>query len=213
MSLTGDTAYNMTILSHSNARTPVLWFTADHHFDHANILRYCQRPFADVESMNEALIQNWNRVVAPGDTVYHLGDLFLTPPTEAKRLRERLNGSICLIRGNHDRAVGGMKGAFQWVKDYYELAVEDAEVAGGKQHIVLFHYALRVWNRAHYGAWNLYGHSHGTLLDVPGSLSLDVGVDCHEFTPLCYNQVKAIMQLRRTERILAVPKPLSEDNK
>lgn len=177
-----------------------LWFTADHHFGHANILRYCQRPFADVEEMNGALVESWNRVVAKGDTVYHLGDLFLLLPAEATKLMARLNGSICLIRGNHDRTADQMKGRFQWVKDYYELTVADDEAQGGKQRIVLFHYALRVWNRAHYGAWHLYGHSHGTLPDIPGSLSLDVGVDCHGFTPLSYNEVKAIMSARRVER-------------
>jgi calcineurin-like phosphoesterase family protein len=94
-----------------------------------------------------------------------------------------------------------MKGAFQWVKDYYELTVEEADAPGGTQSIVLFHYALRVWNRAHYGAWHLYGHSHGTLPDIPGSLSLDVGVDCHDFTPLSYNEVKAMMNARRAEKL------------
>ena len=177
-----------------------LWFTADHHFGHANIIRYCQRPFSDVEAMNETLIAHWNRIVQPGDTVYHLGDLFLAPPTEAKTLRERLNGSICLIRGNHDKTADGMKGAFQWVKDYYELSVEDEDAPSGKRHIVLFHYALRVWNRSHHGAWHLYGHSHGTLPAIAGSLSLDVGVDCHGFTPLSYAQVKAIMQMRLLAR-------------
>lgn len=183
----------MTIAPNRN-----LWFTADHHFGHANIIRYCQRPFADVEAMNETLIAHWNRVVQPGDTVYHLGDLFLAPPPEATKLRERLNGSICLIRGNHDKTADSLKGAFQWVKDYYELSVEDEDAPGGKQYIVLFHYALRVWNRAHYGAWQLYGHSHGTLPDIPGALSLDVGVDCNGFTPLSYAHVKAIMKARRS---------------
>lgn len=93
--------------------THTIWFTADHHFGHANILRYCKRPFADVEEMNEALIANWNRVVAKGDTVYHLGDLFLLPPVEATKRMARLNGSICLIRGNHDRTADQMKDRFQ----------------------------------------------------------------------------------------------------
>ncbi|WP_395092280.1 hypothetical protein [Armatimonas sp.] len=53
-----------------------LWFTSDHHFGHDNIRSHCQRPFDSTEEMNEAMIDRWNACVAPGDTVYHLGDLF-----------------------------------------------------------------------------------------------------------------------------------------
>lgn len=160
------------------------WFTADHHFGHANIIRFCGRPFANVEEMNEALVANWNKVVGPRDTVYHLGDLFLLPSGEAKKICARLNGNICLVRGNHDRTAELLKGAFAWIKDYHELKVADPDAPGDKQHIVLCHYALRVWNRSRHGAWHLYGHSHGTLPEIAGQLAFDVGVDCHEFTPL-----------------------------
>ena len=81
----------MTIAPDKNLR-----FTADHHFDHVNIIRFGQRPFGDVQEMNEALIENRNRAVRPGDTVYHFGDIFLMPSGDAKRLCHRLNGSICL---------------------------------------------------------------------------------------------------------------------
>ena len=127
--------------------TPTLWFTADHHFGHANIIRFSRRPFANLEAMNEALIQRWNQVVGPQDIVYHLGDIFLMPASEARPIRERLNGRICLIRGNHDRAAESLKSGFGWIKDLYELKVEDAEASGEERRIVLCHYAMRVWNK------------------------------------------------------------------
>ena len=58
---------------------------------------------------------------------------------------------------------------------------------------MLFHYAMRVWNASHHGTWSLYGHTHGELEDLSDTLSLDVGVDCHDFTPLSYEEVKALM--------------------
>jgi len=60
--------------------------------------------------------------------------------------------------------------------------------------IVLFHYSLREWNASHWGTYHLYGHSHGTLEDLSNSLSFDIGVDCHNFYPLSYKEVKSIMR-------------------
>ena len=54
-----------------------VFFTSDTHFNHANIIRFCNRPFKDVSHMNEAIISNWNRVVGPEDIVFHLGDFCL----------------------------------------------------------------------------------------------------------------------------------------
>ena len=168
-----------------------LWFTSDHHFGHDNIRSHCQRPFDSTEEMNEAMIARWNACVAPSDTVYHLGDLFLCSLDEAQAIRRRLQGNICLIRGNHDKTADRMKESFGWVKDYYELKVEDADAPSGKQLIVLCHYAFRVWRNAHHGAWHLYGHSHGSL---PGANhSMDIGVDCHGFSPISYERVKAAL--------------------
>jgi len=170
-----------------------IWFTSDQHWGHGNIIRFSKRPYANVEEMNERLIENWNRVVGPQDLVYHLGDVFLTTTEEARQIRSRLNGRICLIQGNHEKTALSLRGAFEWVKDYYELKAPDPDAANGMQRIVLCHYAFRVWNKSHHGAWHLYGHSHGSLPDDPNALSFDVGVDCHNYTPINYRRVKEIM--------------------
>ena len=52
----------------------MIFFTSDTHFNHKAIISYCSRPFESVEEMNDRLIDNWNQVVKPSDTVYHLGD-------------------------------------------------------------------------------------------------------------------------------------------
>jgi len=177
--------------------TQKIWFTSDHHFGHKNIIQLSQRPFADADEMNEIMIQRWNEKIGKDDTVYHLGDFALMSPGKLRQLRERLNGKIYLVTGNHESGALGCPDCFEWIKDYYELTVNDEEAHKGQRFIVLFHYAMKVWNASHYGTWHLYGHSHGSLPDDETSLSFDVGVDCHDFYPLSYNDVKNIMARKK----------------
>lgn len=132
--------------------------------------------------MDEKIIENWNKVVTKEDTVYHLGDFSFADPLP---YLERLNGTIILVPGNHDRA-GKFYGKIKILPALCEIKVNE-------QSIVLCHYAMRVWNKSHYGSWMCYGHSHSNLPDDPNSRSIDVGVDCHNFTPLSFDQVKEIM--------------------
>ena len=78
----------------------MIYLTSDTHFGHTNILKYCNRPFKDVYLMNKTLTENWNSIITPEDTVYHLGDFAFGGIS--KYLPE-LNGDITMIRGNHDR--------------------------------------------------------------------------------------------------------------
>src|SRR5687767_6005129 len=79
------------------------FFTSDTHWGHKNIIKFCSRPYASVEEMDEAMITNWNDRVRPGDTVYHLGDFtFYRREDQQRRIIDSLNGNIKLILGNHD---------------------------------------------------------------------------------------------------------------
>lgn len=76
---------------------------SDTHFGHANIIDYEKRPFNNVQEMDNILIKRWNEVVSVNDTVYHLGDFFLTYTKRQLEIFTQLNGYIILIRGNYDR--------------------------------------------------------------------------------------------------------------
>jgi calcineurin-like phosphoesterase family protein len=174
-----------------------IFFTSDQHFGHANIIKYSQRPFASVIEMNAEMIRKWNEKIEKNDIVYHLGDLSLASIEETKTILDQLNGKIFLIKGNHDKSTITYPKRFEWIKDFYELSVNDPEAPNGKQKIVLLHYAMKVWRSSFRGTWHLYGHSHGHLPDDETSRSFDVGVDCHDFYPLSYEEVKAIMQRKK----------------
>lgn len=171
-----------------------IFFSSDHHFGHKNVIKYSARPFSSVEEMDETMILRWNEKVSDDDHVYHLGDVGLSSSGKLRNILDRLNGKIYLIKGNHEKSAEACHARFEWIKDYHELYIEDDGFEKGRQMIVLFHYALREWNASHWGSYHLYGHSHGTLPDHTDSLSFDIGVDCHDFYPLSYEEVKGIMK-------------------
>lgn len=176
------------------------WFISDTHFGHANIIKYSDRPFSDVDDMNEKMVEAWNNLVKPGDNVYHNGDFAFMRYPEFKNLTWRLNGNIHLVLGNHDKMIIQNRnellraGKFKTIQYYNELKI------AGKM-IVLFHYGQRVWNKSHHGSIHLYGHSHGSL--PPFGRSVDVGVDCKEITseyrPIHLDEVLKYMDGRQGE--------------
>ena len=175
-----------------------LFFTSDTHFFHKNIIEYCNRPFANTYEMNEALIKNWNSVVPTDGVVFHLGDVSLTAiPKVLNDLLYRLNGTIYLVIGNHEKDALGkeyVKNHWAGVYDIAEIFIEDEEITYGEQHIVMCHYPMQVWNASHRGSWQLFGHVHGGLSNKGeikhSPMAMDVGVDCNNYTPFSYQQVK-----------------------
>lgn len=79
-----------------------IFFISDTHFRSETIIKYCNRPFVNADEMDKKLIENWNAVVTPEDTVYHLGDMVMHESENIPPILEQLNGHIVLVRGNHD---------------------------------------------------------------------------------------------------------------
>jgi calcineurin-like phosphoesterase family protein len=79
-----------------------IWIISDTHFNHINIIKYCNRPFNTVEEMNDTLIKNWNKNILKKDLVYHLGDFSFYNNDSSSKILKKLNGRKRLILGNHD---------------------------------------------------------------------------------------------------------------
>jgi calcineurin-like phosphoesterase family protein len=175
-------------------KRPQIWFTSDNHYGHFNILKLGKgRPFAHVDEMNEAMIERHNALVKPGDLVYNLGDFALKiAQKEALNIRRRLNGNIYLITGNHDSIAKSMPGSWVWMRELERIHPS----IDGVPPITLCHYALRTWHGSHRGTYALYGHSHGSLPELPNLLAFDVGVDCWNFTPISIEEVVAKMKTK-----------------
>ena len=152
------------------------WFTSDTHLRHKNILRFQpNRNFDSIEEHDEAIIENWNKVVKPNDDLWFLGDFSFCSQTDALKYLDRLNGNLCIIVGNHDTKVikhWRFRERFRVIESLYELR------GFHKQPIVLCHYPMESWNRSFHGAYHFHGHTHGSL-DTIRRTRKDVGVDTH----------------------------------
>lgn len=169
----------------------MIHFIADLHLGHKNIIKYCKRPFKNVDEMDECLIKNWNSRIKPSDTVYLVGDVGLAKPDYVTRCLQRMNGIKHLIEGNHDVAClkyEPFTQQFETISQIKEITVPNRKNDDSIK-IVMCHYAMKVWNKSHYGSYQLYGHSHGSLKDDLGSLSMDVGVDANNYMPISLDEV------------------------
>ena len=170
-----------------------IFFTSDLHIGHRNILEYSKRPFETIEEHDEALVQNWNSIVRPGDLVYVLGDFALCDAERATRFAKRLMGQRYLVYGNHDKRLRkdrDFTNQWLWTRDLTQIDVNG-------QKIVLCHFPMLTWNQSHRGSWNLHGHCHGSLPDDPGARRIDVGVDCFGYTPVEFEAVKKLMDKKK----------------
>lgn len=160
------------------------FFTADEHYFHKNIIKFCNRPFNDINEMNQALIDRHNEVVSKDDIVIHAGDFCWSNHIEdAMRIKEQLNGKHTFLKGSHDKWMRKGNGN-RFFHEIWEKKIEDV-------YVVVCHYAMRTWARSHYNSWHCYGHSHGKL--EPIGKSWDVGVDNNDFYPVSFEQLKEIM--------------------
>ena len=189
--------------------------TADTHFGHANIILYAERPFVDKNTdldyrgrwisrqiserraaeMDEALIEGYNSVATgPDDVILHLGDVFFGDP---ERYLDRLNGKILFVTGNHDKQMLNFLYRNKNQNKVKHLGnLTEVDLDG--QMAVVCHFAMRVWNKSHYGAWHLYGHSHASLDEPDTMRSMDVGVDAAykrlgEYRPFTIPEISEIM--------------------
>jgi calcineurin-like phosphoesterase family protein len=165
-----------------------IWFTSDLHFGHSNIIRYCNRPYATSDEMDEALIANWNARVKPHESIYIIGDVFFYKknPQKCIDVMNSLNGNKRLVYGNHDwmiRNDPSIQACFKHI-----LPDLTGETFQGI-YTVMCHYPLLTWNKAHHGTYMLHGHCHNTIPFDDRYRRLDVGVDANNYAPISWEEI------------------------
>jgi len=166
----------------------MIFFTADTHFDHENIIRLCGRPYETIEQMNEDMISKWNRKVTNSDSVYILGDMFFRSK-DPEAILGRLRGKKYLIIGNHDT----------WIKRvdtdrYFEEVSHYMTLSDGQRGLVLCHYPQICWPHQQ-RFYMIHGHIHGDTdgdywpLLAARERALNAGADINGFAPVTFEEL------------------------
>lgn len=185
-----------------------IFFTSDTHFRHANIMKFCKRPFSTIEEHDEEIIRRWNEKVPKDGIVFHLGDVFFQSYTYGIDVLQRLHGKKILIIGNHDwkNLVSKIDKPYHGtcLRDQFVYMAQQMFINIEGQKIYLNHFPYLcmngVYNKDNNNIWQLYGHVHTSPycdngLDVPRlkmcfNTQYDVGVDNNDFTPVSFYEIK-----------------------
>ena len=165
------------------------YFTSDQHFGHANIIKYCDRPFKTAEEMDEVMLAKWNAKVTDEDDVWILGDLLFRSAT-VEPILERLKGKKHLILGNHDDS---------WIgkvdRDRYFLSVDSFYSGTIDGHLVtMCHYPMLSWPQDK-KSYMIYGHIHNHVnadywpLIAKRSRMLNAGVEVNDYAPVTFEEL------------------------
>lgn len=164
----------------------MIYFTADLHFGHKNIIKHCNRPFEDDYHMDKTLIDNWNNTVSEQDVIYVLGDFSLHSKEQFvyDNYISKLKGEIFFLYETHTHD--------KWLKK--ESTDIDIDIVNSifllkynKRKFFCTHCPLLTWPQEYHGSYHLHGHSHGKSQYKFGRY--DVGVDCNNYKPISIEQI------------------------
>ena len=168
-------------------KEPKIFLIGDTHFMHKNIIKYCNRPFKDIEEMTESLIKNWNSVVDHNDIVYVVGDFALCGKQKIIEIGNRLNGRKHLILGNHDRAsiATYREAGFEFVYNH-SIVLDDFYIIS---HIPMVGISVNA------PFANVFAHVHDdpTYKDC-SCRSFCVSAERINYTPISFEDIKALIK-------------------
>lgn len=202
-----------------------VFFISDLHFYHTNIIKYCNRPYSDVDEMNADIIKRWNSVIHKGDVVWNLGDFAFVKKHEKdkiKKLVSKLNGKQYLILGNHDRRISrnlrfwydlGFEKVYDKPVLFQDQYILSHEPLKSKHHLDLngtqlknIHGHIHNSNQDYYDMkdedkpnWNSPNHKELRTIPDISKNSFNVSLEVINYTPIRFEQIVDAMNKKEFE--------------
>lgn len=191
----------------------MIWFTADTHFNHRNVIQYCNRPYKDTKEMDAAMIENWNNCVKTSEHVYVLGDFAMANKEYIEKILNQLKGFKILVKGNHDKDSKVM------LELGFDKVVENERIKIGNTDVLVSHFPYHpVTQHNTFGdkvilhkmdesvddrylhkrilddgkSWLLHGHVH-IAWKIKGRM-INVGVDQWNMRPVGHERLLEIIE-------------------
>ena len=168
-----------------------IFYIADTHFGHANIIRLNNRPFSNVDEMNRVMIENWNSRAHKDDIVYIDGDFAFKSSNHAVDILDKLNGRKVLIKGNHD----GRNLKDPAFRKHFEEICDRKTINDNGRMVVIDHFPLIEWDGFFRGTYLVYGHIHNNTSNFAYKCmkeldnALNAGVDINNFMPVTLDEM------------------------
>jgi len=149
------------------------YVVSDTHFSHVNIIKYCSRPFNNVDVMNETMYNNWcDKLENDDDLIFFLGDFANGDlKKNAKVFWDELPGTKYFIKGNHDLADNGIE-MFDEVLVHFNnkriLLTHIPNSSKSKQYDFIFHGHI---------------HNNGTPTPLPNNM-INFSVEVNDYAPV-----------------------------
>jgi calcineurin-like phosphoesterase family protein len=166
------------------------YLISDHHFGHANIIDYCDRPFTSVGEMDTVMLDRYYETVDTDDVLVHLGDVAMDMQDGRETIErfDQLAGDL-LVRGNHDVGLTASQAPFPVVdscvldhRGYSFYCVHRPEAVP------------ETWD-----GWVIHGHHHNNDLETYPFLASDdrrinVGAEILEYRPITLDAVVDVVE-------------------
>ena len=153
--------------------------TSNLQFGRPSAIKRFDRPFQDVDKMNQQLVKNWNEEVAPGDIVYHLGN-FAWDPKVAQDALNLLNGRIYLMPAESDEAVQHLYSKGQLPKS---ASMMNRILPIKKFECTLSYWPMKAWPRHDEGYYSIIGYPSREFKSQPEHRIINVSTDLWSYRP------------------------------
>lgn len=156
------------------------YFFSDPHFDHTNIIKYCDRPFRDATEMNDFILTRYHETVRPDSTVFFLGDMsFGRDSRPPKYWLSQLCGNIIYIKGSHDHGIRPTNTPNCYHR--YDLRTD-------KGTVMLVHNPGDIPYDWH--SWTIHGHTHSNIMVDHERKRVCVCVEATNYYPVSLSYVR-----------------------